>query len=117
VLKVAEGVAAKNEAVFLFWNEARNSSGSVNSRAKFRYKTALQLLRHLLREPRYRSCKSIPEGNKNSRQRSLGIAQLCEWHPESLVITKLWAYLIPGLAWKTPKVDLSKPHYGVKILQ
>jgi hypothetical protein len=21
------------------------------------------------------------------------------------------------LAWKTPKVDLSKPHYGVNILQ
>ncbi len=117
VFKVAEGVAAKNEAVLLFWNEARNSSGSVNSRAKFRYETALQLLRHLLREPRYRSYKSIPEGNKNSGQRSLHIAQLCEWHPESLVITKLWAYLIPSLAWKTPKVDLSKPHYGVKILQ
>jgi hypothetical protein len=43
VFKVADGVAAKNEAVLLLWNEARNSIGSVNSRAKFRYETAFQL--------------------------------------------------------------------------
>jgi hypothetical protein len=64
VFKVAEAVAAKNEAVHFFWNEARNSSGSVNSRAEFRYETALQLLRHLLREPDIEAVRAFQKETK-----------------------------------------------------